>query len=159
MKALFLIVLACASFCSCMSVKEIGRLNMISTRNVNPELEYKVITTYSGGSQKELKKSKAETIQDAMEQTVRKVPGGEFLMNVKIFQINNKYFAAEGDVWGVESNLAYRGFKVGDRVVWKTITGVKEGTIKSLKDDETCFVEIEDGRITEKKYDSISKAE
>lgn len=35
----------------------------------------------------------------------------------------------------------------------------KIGTIKSLKDDKTCFVETESGKIIEIKYDDISKAE
>jgi hypothetical protein len=67
--------------------------------------------------------------------------------------------AAEGDVWGVKSNVAYRGFKVGDKVTWKVMGNFKTGTIKSLKDDKTCLVETESGDIIEKKYDDISKAE
>ena len=85
---------------ACTSVKQIGKINMISTRNVDPNLKYEVISTYSGGSKRELKKSKSTSIEDAIDQTVKKVPGGEFLMNCKIYLINSKYIAVEGDVWG-----------------------------------------------------------
>lgn len=159
MKQIILGLIFLTAISSCTSVKQIGKVNMISNRNVDPKLDYSVISTYSGGSKRELKKSRALTIEDAIDQTVRKIPGGEFLMNSKIYIVNDKYIAVEGDVWGVKTNIAYRGFKVGDKVVWKVMGDVKTGTIKSLKDDKTCFVETESGNIVEKKYDDISKAE
>ena len=160
MKKVIFIVIVATTIASCAtSIKQIGKVNMISNRNIDPKLNYDVISTYSGGSNRELKKSHATTIEDAVDQTVKKVPGGEFLMNIKIYSVNKKYFAAEGDVWGVKSNLAYRGFKVGDKVTWKGMGGFKTGNIKSLRDDKTCLVETENGKTLEKKYDDISKAE
>jgi len=132
---------------------------MISNRNVDPTLNYQIITTYSGGSKKELKKTKAEYIEDAIDQTVKKIPGGEFIMNAKIYLVNNKYFAVEGDVWGVGSNIAYRGFKVGDVVTWKKFGKFHKGKITGLKDDKTCLVENEEGKIIEIKYDEVTKSE
>ena len=153
---------------SCISVKEVGKVNMISTKNVSLKTEYVLVSSYSGGSKSELKKSKAKNIEEAIEQTVRKVPGGEFLMNAKInlvyHTISGKaFFAVEGDVYGQKSangdaERSYRGFKTGDKVSWgNKLTGFKSGTIKSLKDDKTCLVEIEGGRTVEKKYDELSK--
>ena len=159
MKQIFIVAIILTSVSACISVKQIGKVNMISNRNVDPTLDYEIISTYSGGSKRELRKTRAITIEDAITQTVKKIPGGEFLMNTKIYIVNDKYFAVEGDVWGVGTNIAYRGFMVGDKVVWKVMGVVKEGTVKSLKDDKTCFVETEDGIIVEKKYDQISKAE
>lgn len=159
MNKILITLLVITAGTSCTSVKQIGKVNMISNRNVDPKLDYDVITTYSGGSNRELKKSKAKTVEDAIDQTVRKVPGGEFLMNVKIYMVNGQYIAIEGDVWGVKSNISYRGFKVGDKVTWKTKGTFKMGTIKSLKDDKICLIETENGDIIEKKYDEISKAE
>lgn len=159
MTRILLALILITAVSSCTSVKQIGKVNMISNRNVDPKLNYDVISTYSGGSKRELKKTKAKTIEDAIDQTVRKIPGGEFLMNAKIYLVNGQYIAAEGDVWGVKSNVAYRGFKVGDKVTWKVMGNFKTGTIKSLKDDKTCLVETESGDIIEKKYDDISKAE
>ncbi|MDO9253957.1 MAG: hypothetical protein Q7U54_00490 [Bacteroidales bacterium] len=159
MKKIVYFLLFAVLLAACTSVKQIGKVNMISNRNVDPKLNYDVISTYSGGSNRELKKSNAKTIEDAIDQTVRKVPGGEFLMNAKIYMVNGQYIAVEGDVWGVKSNVAYRGFKVGDKVTWKVMSNFKTGTIMSLKDDMTCLVETKNGDIIEKKYDDISKAE
>lgn len=131
---------------------------MISNRNVEAKLDYSLISSYFGGSEKELKKTRATSIEDAVDQTVRKIPGGEFLMNAKLYIVNNTYFAVEGDVWGKLDNLSYRGFKVGDQVV---IDKVRKSiaTIKSLKDDKSCFVERDNGRIEEVNYDRLSKIE
>ena len=159
MKRIFLSFILITAISSCTSVKQIGKVNMISNRNVNPKLNYDVISTYSGGSKHELKKSRAKTIEDAIDQTVRKIPGGEFLMNAKIYLVNGQFIAVEGDVWGVKSNVSYRGFKVGDKVTWKFMGNFKTGIIKSLKDDKSCLIETKDGNIIEKKYDNISKAE
>lgn len=147
---------------SCVAVKQIGQLNMISTRNIDPKLNYEVISRYSGGSKLELRKTRALTIQDAIDNTVRKVPGGEYLLNVKVYIVNNRYFAVEGDVWGEKSNATFRGFKAGDKVTWKININFKNefhsGIIKSLKDDKTCLIEDENGQVVEKKYDEITKA-
>lgn len=80
-------------------------------------------------------------------------------MNAKVYLINGKYIAVEGDVWGVNENIAYRGFRLGDKVTWKVVGGFKSGTIKALKDDKTCLIEAESGEMVEKKYDDISKSE
>ncbi len=157
-----------ASACKTTEVKLIGNVNMISNRNVNPNMNYKLISSYSGGSKKELKESRSMSIEDAIEKTVRKIPGGEFLVNAKVYQIAGKYYAAEGDVWGEKaSELSYRGFKVGDKVIFKDKSLLKKfdlkadfgyGEIVSLKDDKTCFVKLEDNdRTVELSYDRISK--
>ncbi len=161
MKTLLVGILAVTSLGACSSsVKQIGKVNMISNRNIDPKLDYAPLSTYAGGSKSELKKAKETSIEDAIDKTVRKVPGGEFLMNAKIFMVDGRYVVVEGDVWGVNTNVAHRGFRVGDQVVWKSVTGVvKMGVVKSLKDDKTCFVETEDGTRVEKKYDDISKGE
>lgn len=158
MKSKLTLVILIIAFSSCTTVKQVGKINLISNRNVDTKLNYSLLSSYSGGSKKELKKSRSITIEDAIDQTVRKVPGGEFLMNTKIYLVNSKYFAVEGDVWGSKENVSYRGFKAGDKVI---VDGVVNSvaTIKSLKDDKTCFIERINGLIEEVKYDRISKAE
>lgn len=143
--------------CSKNTIKQIGKVNMISNRNVSTEFNYKPIKTYAGMSKKELKKVKNETIEEAIDQTVKSVPGGEFIMNARIHQINGQYFAVEGDVWGREIN-EYRGFKVGDRVQWKSNFKTKAGVITSLLDDVECMVK-EDGESTSTKieYERLDK--
>jgi len=160
MKKLFFFGLIVLFFLtSCLSVKQIGKVNMISNRNVDPSLSYVAISTYAGGSKRELKKSKSKTIEDAVDQTVRKVPGGEFLMNAKIYLVKGQFIAVEGDVWGNSTEITYRGFAVGDNVTWKSLGVFKTGKIKSLKDDVSCLIETETGEVIEKKYDDITKSE
>lgn len=166
MKNLLNFIVIALLLSSCSSIKQIGKVNMISNRNVSPELKYQVLTTYSGGSNKELKKSKATSIEDAIDKTVRKVPGGEFVMNAKIYLVDGKYIAVEGDVWGNANNQSYRGFKVGDNVTWKTksiIGGAKflTGKIVTLKDDKNCLVKVdnETDSTIELSYDEITKTE
>lgn len=142
---------------ACTTINEIGKINMISNRNIDPNLKYQLISTYSGSSREEVKSSKAKNIEEAIDQTVKKVPGGEFLMNVKLFQIDKIYFAAVGDVWGVANNIAIRGFQTGNKVTWKRMGVFISGVISALKDDNTCFVKT--GNETyEVKYTELTKS-
>lgn len=149
MKKLFLLVVAfliVPNFCDAQKVVQIGKINMISSKNVGDLGDYEIIAAYARGNQKKITKSKAKTLEDALEQTVREVPGGVFLMNAKIYMIKRKYFAIEGDVWGLKQNANYKGFKVGDHVMWKTVFGYKKGTVEAIKNSEECVV-VEDGTV------------
>ena len=140
----------------CTSVKQIGEINMISERNVDSKGEYVLVKTYAGGG-KEIKKSKAKNVQQAVDQTVRNAPGGEFLKNAKIYIIDGKYLAVEGDVWG-HGQGNFKGFRVGDKVQWKSITGTHKGVIKGFINDQRCMVQ-EDGKASssEEQYDKLRK--
>lgn len=133
---------------------------MISTRNIDSHVEYKLLTTYSGGSEKDLKKSKAKTIQQAIDETVRRTVGGEYLMNAKIYLVDNLYYAVEGDVWGKEGKdkeIAVNGFKIGDKVTWKKSGSYKTGKIIALK-DKVCLVEQDENQKTvEMDYYNLTK--
>lgn len=122
--------------------------------------DYELIAAYARGNQKKITKSKAKTLDDALEQTVREVPGGVFVMNAKIYLVKGKYFAVEGDVWGLKQNANYKGYKVGDHVMWKTAAGYKKGTVEAIKDSENCVV-IEDGttKRTTIKYVKLMRAD
>lgn len=163
MKKVILLILAMlmvVNFCDAQKVIQIGKINMISSKNVGDLEDYEIIAAYARGNQKKITKSKAETLEDALEQTVREIPGGVFVMNAKIYMIKKKYFAIEGDVWGLKQNANYKGFKVGDHVMWKTTTGYKKGTIEAIKDSESCVV-IEDGTTnrTTIKYVKLMRAD
>lgn len=97
---------------SCTESKLIGSVNMISNRNIDNSIKYQLLSTYVGGTKKELRKSKAESIEEAINNTVRKVSGGEYLMNVKIWlvkhEIGKAHFAVEGDVWGSQTQQSYQ---------------------------------------------------
>jgi hypothetical protein len=150
---------------SCSTIIDLGKLNMISARNIDSKTDYVLIKNYAGGSQKEIKKAlkqtKALTLDAAINETVKNVAGGEFLKNVKVYGVkkgNVMYLLVEGDVWGVSGNESFRGFKVGDNVQWKELTQTKKGVITGLTDAEKCMV-LEDGEENSQslKYSSITK--
>lgn len=150
-KLLGLVLVFAVGACS-PSIQKIGTVNMISHRNVDPNLEYELISSYSGGSKKELKRSKAKNVEEALEQSVKRVPGGELMMNVKLYSIKGKYFAIEGDVWGKKGNRSIRGFSVGDRIVCKDKYFLKKldlkndivyATITGLINDKEVYVKLD----------------
>jgi len=156
MKKYALVVLV-AMMASCMSVKQIGKVNMISNRNIESKADYVPIRNYMGGSKKELKRLKAASLEQAIDNVVRNTPGGEFLKNVKIYIINNKYFAVEGDIWGFEGNGNMKGFKVGDMVQWKDVGQTFTGTIVDLKNEKRATVKDSGGKLREVKYSEMLK--
>lgn len=157
MKKILLLICCLGLFITgCNSYKRIGRFNMISNRNVDSKGDYILLKPYSSGDDKEKKKSRFTTIEDAIDNTVKLVGGGEFLKNVKVYSVNNKYFAVEGDVWGFRNyetpNVDYKGFKVNDRVQWKEGFSTKTGTIISINvnDNEYCVINNDKNNKAEK---------
>ena len=150
-------------FFSCTSINQIGIVTMISTRNIDSKTEYTLIRSYAADSKSALRDLKGKTIEEAINNTVKSVPGGEFLKNVKIYKVGSHNYAVQGDVWGNSGEISYRGFKQGDKVTWKEgliskvyVTGI----IQSLENDKNCLVKRDDnGIIVEKSYDDVSKAQ
>ncbi|MGB3852275.1 MAG: hypothetical protein WA958_20090 [Tunicatimonas sp.] len=128
---------------ACSSVKEVGRVNMISTRNVDSSFDYERLGSFVELTKRQKKKSRNETISAAINSTVQSVPGGEFIMNARVYLIDGKYFAVEGDIWGSKSK-EYRGYEIGDVVQWSTVTGKKRGVITGFANKEEFMVQ-EDG--------------
>ena len=163
MKKILLFLFLLFSICSCNSVKRIGAVNMISNRNIDYSAKYQLISSYAGGSNREIKKSRATSIEEAIDKTVRKVPGGEYLMNARIYLVKKKYIAVEGDVWGISTQISFKGFKIGDKVTWKKslpATGYETGVISAMRDDKTCIIKVDnDGRSVEMKYEEIVKVQ
>ena len=145
---LFLII----STCSCISVEQIGKVNMISNRNVSTKENYARLTTYSGGTFQELKNSESTSIEDAVD-------------HAKIYVVHHRhanFFAVVGDVYGLanengEGIREFRGFRVGDRVYWGGNSNTKTGIIKALIDDEDCLIETDDGTLIKQEYEDIYK--
>ena len=158
MNKLLLFCAICLLSSCAVTIKQIGSVNMISSRNVESSTNYVLLRSYMGASQKELRKSKAETIQDAIEQVVKSTPGGEFLKNVKLYTTSKKYFAVEGDIWGIVTNANFRGFTTGDKVKWTKLFKDYTGTIVNLKDDKTCTIKKDsDQSITDVDYKYLTK--
>jgi len=158
LSALFLITII---FSSCgPTYKMIGEVNMISNRNVDVKNEYILIASYAGGTKKEIVRSRAKSIDEALNNTVSKTPGGEFIMNVKIYKVGVNYYAVVGDVWGKPVEANYHGFKIGDKVlVRKNNTKGKKGVVISFKDLNECVVEIEGGKFIDVLYGNMIKLE
>ncbi|MBK6834244.1 MAG: hypothetical protein IPG89_08235 [Bacteroidetes bacterium] len=138
---------------SCISTKQIGDLNMISTRNVETKTDYVLIRNYMGGTKRELKRSKAKDLKDAVNNLVKQTPGGEFVKNAKVYLVNGKYYAVEGDIWGIAQNINFRGFKVGDIVQYKG----NKYTITELKNDKVCTIKDDNEKIREASYDDLKR--
>jgi len=153
------------SLSSCSTVIELGRLNMISTRNIESKADYILVKNYAGGDKAEikkaLKKTKATTLDAAVDETVRNVAGGEFLKNAKVYGVKRKevmYLLVEGDVWGLAGQESFRGYKVGDMVQWKELTVTKKGVITGLTDSEKCMVKEEGSENSQSiKYSNLVK--
>lgn len=150
---------------SCTTVTMIGEVNMLSTRNVSTTFDYQKLATYSGGSKARITKSKAVDLRDAVNNTVREIPGGEFLMNAKVYIVDHgkgRYnFAVEGDVWGYPTEKGdYNGFKLGDYVMWNNGFGYAKGKIVAIKDSESCIVQDEKNHSKRTvKFDVLMRAE
>lgn len=156
MKKIVLPIATALLIASCsLKTIQIGKVNMISNRNVDSKADYVVIKNYVGGSKKELKKLKAETLEQAIDNVVKNVPGGEFLKNVKIYLVSGKYYAVEGDVWGYMQSANFKGFRVGDNVQWKENLKTRKGKIVDLKDDRTATIKEENGELKIVKYDDL----
>lgn len=152
MKKLLLCSFGVSILASCIQVKPIGDLTMISTRNIDRSMEYSLVKNYQGLSKKQKRKSKAKDIEEAVNVTVKSTPGGEYLTNVKLYFVNNPWrlrkdfrqtYVVEGDVWGFKGEQSMKGFKVGDKVFWNTISGQKQGVIVELKNGTQAAIQIE----------------
>lgn len=146
---------------------------MIANRNIDSKADYVLLRPYSGGNiEAEIKKSRFATMDEAIDNTVKMVAGGEFLKNVKIYMIKvsssnkedtpNYYFAVEGDIWGIKGQElpigTYQGLKVGDRVQWRvgginnfgTVTGVDRRDLKKFivkPDNKKKYITIKDEKL------------
>ena len=159
---LFILIIISAILTNCTTTKQIGDVTMLSSRNIDSQMDYVLIRSYMGGTKKEIrqaKKSEDLTIEDALNRVVKATPGGEFLKNVKIYLVDGKFISIEGDVWGkVDGKENFRGFKKGDYVIYKSGRRGKQGEIISLKNDKVClFQEFGQLKIIEIGYDMITK--
>lgn len=132
----------------CSSIKEVGHVNMISNRNIDTDFDYERLGSYVELTKRQKKRSRNETIPEAINSTVQSVPGGEFIMNAKVYLVNSKYFAVEGDVWGAKSK-EYRGFEIGDIVQWSTMIGKKRGVITGFANKEEFMVQQDGEEMSE----------
>lgn len=165
MKKALLFLIAGAFLSSCIGVKQIGDINLISSRNVELKGgEYELIKSYAGSSskkelKKEFKKIKAKTLEQAVSYTVKSTPGGEFVANARIYLLNGTFFIVQGDVWGVAGAVPeHKGWKVGDKVQYNRSFKKRTGVIVDLKDSENATIkEDETNKHYSLKYEKLLK--
>jgi len=168
-KSVIIILLLSLSSC----YYRIGDLTIISNRNVDSKTDYKMLKQYVVAT---AKSKKGDPLENALDNAVKKVPGGEFMKNTKIYvKVNGKKIKVEGDVWGIpvpattgtvttnvtKSVEATIKFEVGDRVSYKTFFGkIEEGIILGLNTN-SAIVETKDSKGVSKKvelsYEKLTK--
>jgi hypothetical protein len=166
MKTLLSIVLSTLLLVGCSSVKMVGDVNMLSTRNVDSNVNYELIKTGTDDSKTAFRKTKATNIDQAVNNLVLDVPGGEFVKNVKIYT-DGKKWAVIGDVWGLPEQANVEGYRIGDSVyiknslISKTLNGEKftKAKVTGFKDKKTCLVTLDSGEIKEANYSDLSKTD
>lgn len=153
MKKLLILTIACATI-GCTSITQIGTHSIISNRNVSTKENYQVIKSYVGVSKKEIIRNKSKTIDGSVAIVLQQVPGGEFLMNCKVYKVEGGYYSVSGDVWGVSGSINFQGFKVGDKVKY----GSHKASITNLTTDKKCTIAYDD-KIKEVEYTDLIKIE
>lgn len=158
---LSLSLLAVTLFSCGSSAVLIGTVNVISHRNIDSRQNYVLLKRYAGGEG--LRHNKAATIEAALDNVIKSTPGGEYLMNAKLYRVGTLY-SVEGDVWGLTGKNDIRGFKVNDQVVFKELGkygNVVRGVITGFIDGNKCYVKYTDKRgkehEVEMKYEYLSQ--
>jgi len=161
MKRILPVLLMAILLASCSSLKMVGDVNMISSRNVDSKTDYVLIKTSTDDSKRNFKKNKAATVDQAINNVVMNVPGGEFLKNAKLYT-DGKEWGILGDVWGLTESANIEGFKIGDSVLIKNSLLNKgkftKGVINGFKDRKTCIVKVESGDLKECSFTDLSKS-
>ncbi len=164
MKNLIFVLLTFLSLSVFAGHKQVGAVNMISNRNIDSKTDYVLLKTGTDISNDFIRKNKASTLDQAINNTVAEVPGGEFMKNVKIY-MDGDIFIVNGDVWGIATEANFEGFKIGDKIFIKNslLKSVKEkftpGVIIGFKDRKSCLVKTNAGAVKEVNYADISKGE
>lgn len=126
MKKLFILASVIIFLSSCGSWTQIGNLTMISNRNVDSSADYKQLKPYVKGK---ASSRQGDALNQAIDQCVKSVPGGEYLMNVKIYTDGGNGIKVEGDVWGIKQVEEPKApkkeitFTEGQKVSFKTELG------------------------------------
>ncbi len=193
-------------------IRPAGDLSMVATRNVDRTTDYKQLQTYVGISKtdleaaksknkrgvikaggvfgkpdpiiKEINTYKAKLLQEAVDNVVKSVPGGEFLYNANFYtvvEVQNKLFGepvvyynyiCSGDVWGVnDGNADIKGFRVGDEVVFTYTKDLRKELSKDFKGEMDkqypgkivtlkgghAVIKLENGTIVDIPYSALKK--
>ncbi len=97
MKKLILLFTVTLLMSSCYT--RMGTLTVISTRNFESNEKYVPLSRFITAK---AKTKRGEALQQAIDNAIKKTPGGEFMKNTVIYVKNNgKKIKVTGDVWGL----------------------------------------------------------
>lgn len=152
---------------SCIGIKQIGDLNMMSNRNVSMDTQqYELLKSYAGSEskselRKEFKRANSKTLESALDYTVKNTAGGEFLTNVRVYIMfkETPRFLVHGDVWGVKGvEPQFKGWKAGDKVQFKSWFKSHKGVITDLRNSQKATVKLDkNGQLKDVKYKKLYK--
>jgi len=92
-----ILAIVCMATSSCYN--RLGKLTMISTRNVDSKTEYVLIAKDVIGKAKVKNK---QALESAVDDAVKQYPTGEFMKNVIVeVKTSGKKVRVTGDVWGM----------------------------------------------------------
>lgn len=146
----------------------IGRLTVASTRNMDSKTEYVLLAKEVSGK---AKTKKSNAMEMAIDKAVSEYKTGEFMKNI-VFSVSGsgRKIKVVGDVWGtqpvgekVNKNVtktvnASVEFKIGDKVTFKILGKLTEGTILGTNQN-TAVVEYGSGLKKEIEYEKLTKIE
>lgn len=100
MKVKLIAALLVCSLSGCLPSKQVGRVATITTREVRHLEALQLLEANAGSGKKAQTSNRSETIDGAIENLLRSVPGGQVVRNVTIYHVNNKKYSVTGDVYG-----------------------------------------------------------
>lgn len=132
-------LLAVAVLVSC-AYRRVGSMTMISTRNIDSSKHYVLLAR---GVEGVSNMKNDDALQDAIDNAVHSVPGGEYMMNTAIYFKDEKRIKVRGDVYGIgvalyndSTGALNNQLQIGDKVTWRIEgTGSVIGLINEIKGD------------------------
>jgi hypothetical protein len=144
----FLLVALVAALTGCVSVKNVGDLNLISAKNINMDAPgVSLLASSQTMSRREIKKTaSANTLEAAVTEATDKVPGGVCLGNVQVYYVSRVWrkdcFVVQADVWGTK-NGDFSGFRATEKVMYMRKGKGKPATITAFRDSRTAIIVID----------------
>lgn len=123
-KSIYLVIILLFILSGC-TFKRIGSLTMVSTRNIDQTKNYVLLARNVEGISK---MKHDDPLQEAIDEAVLSIPGGEYMMNAVVYYKDGKKMRVRGDVYGIGIDINTPivvdtskacPYLEGEMVVWK----------------------------------------
>ncbi len=164
-KITFGLILVCLIFSSCNVYDNLGTVTVLSSKQIDFNKKYCLKQSFAGSSKKELKKNASPTnnINEALDNLIKSVPGGIFVMNARILY-GLHGVTVTGDVYGLcdedeknENVQAQYSFSIGDHVMFQDGDSFIKAEIEAVKNDTECIIRSENGAYFPAKFSDLIK--